>query len=166
MPPATFWAGPPGEKQTLCRRPLLQINAPPPLTRRPTPVFSCATRTKEQPGGSKILSPRCRRQSAGKPANASKPVCACGNGASGPNRESAREEPPPVLPGFRIERKLGEGSLGVVYAAHDEKLNRRVAIKVLHRRADEAVRRRVLDEARKAAGAGRPGHRDDFFGAR
>ena len=68
----------------------------------------------------------------------------------------AREEPPPVLPGFRIERKLGEGSLGAVYAAHDEKLNRRVAVKVLHHRADEAVRRRVLDEARKAAALGDP----------
>ena len=69
---------------------------------------------------------------------------------------SAHEEPPPVLPGFRIERKLGEGSLGAVYAAHDEKLNRRVAVKVLHHRADEAVRRRVLDEARKAAALGDP----------
>jgi serine/threonine protein kinase len=69
---------------------------------------------------------------------------------------SAREEPPPVLPGFRIERKLGDGSLGVVYAAHDEKLNRRVAVKVLRHRADEAVRRRVLDEARKAAALGDP----------
>jgi serine/threonine protein kinase len=67
-----------------------------------------------------------------------------------------REEPPPHLPGFRIERKLGEGSLGVVYAAHDEKLNRRVAVKVLRRRADEPVRRRVLDEARKAAALGDP----------
>jgi serine/threonine protein kinase len=67
-----------------------------------------------------------------------------------------REELPPHLPGFRIERKLGEGSLGVVYAAHDEKLNRRVAVKVLRRRADEPVRRRVLDEARKAAALGDP----------
>lgn len=66
------------------------------------------------------------------------------------------EESPPNLPGFQIERKLGEGSLGVVYAAHDEKLNRRVAIKVLRRRADEPVRRRVLDEARKAAALGDP----------
>ena len=64
------------------------------------------------------------------------------------------EEPPPHLPGYRIERKLGEGSLGMVYAAHDEKLNRRVAVKVLRRRADEPVRRRVLDEARKAAALG------------
>lgn len=69
---------------------------------------------------------------------------------------AGREEPPPGLPGFRIERKLGEGSLGVVYAAHDEKLNRRVAVKVLRRGADEPVRRRVLDEARKAAALGDP----------
>ena len=69
---------------------------------------------------------------------------------------SSRGEPPPTLPGFRIERKLGEGTLGVVYAAHDEKLNRRVAVKVLRHRADEAVRSRVLDEARKAAALGDP----------
>ena len=31
-------------------------------------------------------------------------------------QSAEREEPPPQLPGFRIERKLGEGSLGVVYA--------------------------------------------------
>jgi len=67
-----------------------------------------------------------------------------------------REERSPELPGFRLERKLGEGSLGVVYAAHDEKLNRRVAVKVLRSRADEPVRRRVLDEARKAAALGDP----------
>ena len=69
---------------------------------------------------------------------------------------AGREEPPPNLPGFRIERKLGEGSLGVVYAAHDEKLNRRVAVKVLHQHADAAIRRRILDEARKAAALGDP----------
>ncbi len=67
-----------------------------------------------------------------------------------------REETPPALPGFRIERRLGEGSLGAVFAAHDEKLNRRVAVKILHRRADEAFRRRVLYEARKAAALSDP----------
>jgi serine/threonine-protein kinase len=71
-----------------------------------------------------------------------------------PSAESA--EPPPHLPGFRLEGRLGQGSLSVVYAAHDEKLNRRVAIKVLRCHADEAVRRRVLDEARKAAALGDP----------
>lgn len=62
----------------------------------------------------------------------------------------------PNLPGFRIESKLGEGGLGVVYAAHDEKLNRRVAVKVLRAQADEPVSRRALDEARKAAAISDP----------
>src|SRR5687767_6875109 len=39
---------------------------------------------------------------------------------------------PPVIPGFRIERKMGRGGLGVVYEAWDEKLQRKVALKVLH----------------------------------
>ncbi len=66
------------------------------------------------------------------------------------------DETVPRLPGFRIERKLGEGSLGRVYAAHDEKLGRQVALKVLRRQADETLRRRVLDEARKAAALADP----------
>jgi serine/threonine protein kinase len=69
---------------------------------------------------------------------------------------SEHEEELPQLPGFHIERKLGQGGLGVVYAAHDEKLDRRVVIKVLRRNADEKVRRRVLDEARHTAGLSDP----------
>ena len=76
------------------------------------------------------------------------------DGAEPPFTEHA--EVAPRLPGFRIDRKLGEGTLGVVFAAHDEKLNRRVAIKVLRRRTDEQVRRRLLDEARKAAALSDP----------
>src|SRR6185369_11008625 len=73
--------------------------------------------------------------------------------ASGHDDESDES---PRLPGFRIERKLGQGGLGMVYAAHDEKLNRRVAIKVLRRRSDAEVRKRVLDEARHTAALGDP----------
>src|SRR6266704_3667780 len=69
---------------------------------------------------------------------------------------SAPQQSPPSLPGFRIERELGAGSLGVVYAAHDEKLNRRVAIKILRCRAEEGLRQRVLEEARKAAALADP----------
>ncbi|HEY6166900.1 MAG TPA: serine/threonine-protein kinase, partial [Verrucomicrobiae bacterium] len=69
---------------------------------------------------------------------------------------SEHEEELPRLPGFRIERKLGQGGLGMVFAAHDEKLNRRVAIKVLRRRSDAQVRKRVLDEARNTAALGDP----------
>ncbi len=63
---------------------------------------------------------------------------------------------PPKLPGFRMEGRLGRGSLGIVYAAHDEKLNRPVAIKVLHRRADPEVRNRILSEARHIAALSDP----------
>ncbi|TAK93821.1 MAG: serine/threonine protein kinase [Verrucomicrobia bacterium] len=69
---------------------------------------------------------------------------------------SEHEEAAPQLPGYRIERKLGQGGLGVVYAAHDEKLNRRVVIKVLRSRADAQVRKRVLDEARHTAALSDP----------
>jgi serine/threonine protein kinase len=69
---------------------------------------------------------------------------------------SDHEEEAPSLPGYRIERKIGQGGLGAVYAAHDEKLNRRVAIKVLRRRADLEVRQRVLEEARHTAALGDP----------
>ena len=57
----------------------------------------------------------------------------------------------PFIAGFRIDRQLGRGGLGVVYEAWDEKLHRRVAIKTLHTVPDAEIRRRVLDEARKTA---------------
>jgi len=67
------------------------------------------------------------------------------------------EDTPPRLAGYRIEHKLGAGGLGTVYAAHDEKLNRRVAIKVLRMPPSAAARERVLQEARKAAALNDPG---------
>ena len=57
----------------------------------------------------------------------------------------------PMIAGFKIERQLGRGGIGVVYQAWDEKLHRRVAIKTLHAVPDAEMRRRVLDEARKIA---------------
>jgi len=73
-----------------------------------------------------------------------------------PDDSSAGAVAFPRVPGFRIESRLGQGSLGAVYAAHDEKLNRSVALKVLHLTANAEVRRRVLNEARQAAGLSDP----------
>lgn len=56
---------------------------------------------------------------------------------------------------YTIERKLGEGGMGEVYLAHDQRLERRVAIKVMRAMGEEA-RQRFLREARVAAGINHP----------
>ncbi len=59
-------------------------------------------------------------------------------------------EPGSVVGKYRIERKLGEGGMGAVYAAEHVRLQQRVAIKVLHE-AHEAARVRFEREARAAS---------------
>jgi len=68
----------------------------------------------------------------------------------------------PLLPATRIARfvvleELGRGGMGVVYAAYDTELDRRVAIKLVHEHAvDGEQRRRVLAEARALARLSHP----------
>src|SRR5262245_18777911 len=59
---------------------------------------------------------------------------------------------------FRILDRFGEGGMGVVYRAEDEKLKRVVALKLLppERLADEERRVRFLREARAAAAVTHP----------
>ncbi len=52
---------------------------------------------------------------------------------------------------YRIDRLLGQGAMGRVYLAHDPKLNREVAVKVLTARVDERTRERFELEARAIA---------------
>jgi len=58
---------------------------------------------------------------------------------------------------YAIDRKLGEGGMGVVYAARDERLERIVALKTMSAVArDETARRRFWREARAAASVNHP----------
>lgn len=57
---------------------------------------------------------------------------------------------------WRIERELGRGGAGGVFAAHDTHLDRTVALKVYHGRTS-ADRARLLNEGRVAAAFDHPG---------
>ena len=59
---------------------------------------------------------------------------------------------------FRIVDRIGAGGMGVVYRAHDEHLDRDVAIKVLPAASfrDPSARARLLREARTASKLNHP----------
>ncbi|HLE33025.1 MAG TPA: protein kinase, partial [Bacteroidota bacterium] len=59
---------------------------------------------------------------------------------------------------YHILEKLGEGGMGIVFKAHDTKLNRTVAVKMLPDRVnrDESSKARFLQEAQAAAGLNHP----------
>jgi Protein kinase domain len=59
----------------------------------------------------------------------------------------------PRIPGYEIEGRVGAGGMAVVFRAHDERLRRPVALKVITPAlaADDGFRRRFIREARAAA---------------
>src|SRR4051794_37516762 len=70
---------------------------------------------------------------------------------------SPRADLPARVGHYAIERKLGQGGMGVVYMAHDERLRRTVAVKMISSVAgDEQVRQRFWREARAAASVNHP----------
>src|SRR4051812_36354543 len=64
---------------------------------------------------------------------------------------------PDTIAHYRLGAKLGEGGMGVVYAAADERLHRQVAIKMVRGTShDPQSRERLWREARAAASVSHP----------
>src|SRR5687768_6865744 len=79
------------------------------------------------------------------------------NSPSTPPNDPARQSLPSRIGYYEIERKLGEGGMGIVYAARDVRLKRTVAVKTMSSLAsDEAARRRFWREAEIAASINHP----------
>jgi len=58
---------------------------------------------------------------------------------------------------YVIERQLGQGGMGIVYAAHDDRLQRKIAIKTLPTPSgNDVAKQRLWREARAAAGVNHP----------
>ena len=76
---------------------------------------------------------------------------------AGPGASEQPAAPPGRIGPYVITRRLGEGGMGVVYAAEDERLGRPVAVKTIAAVGpDETARRRFWREARAAAAVNHP----------
>src|SRR2546421_8630056 len=80
----------------------------------------------------------------------------------GGNAELAGSAAAAVIPQrigrYRVEKILGQGGFGLVYLAHDDQLQRHVALKLLRpdRWEDRTLRQRFLTEARSASALNHP----------
>jgi serine/threonine protein kinase/tetratricopeptide (TPR) repeat protein len=74
-----------------------------------------------------------------------------------PSASATGNDRPDRIGPYVIERKLGEGGMGVVYAARDARLERMIAVKTLSAAPDdERARQRLWREARAAASVNHP----------
>ncbi len=82
------------------------------------------------------------------------------DGAVSDETNSARASvgPGDKIAGYRLEEQIGQGGMAVVYRAHDDRLDRRVALKLLAPglASDTAFRTRFIRESRAAAAVDHP----------
>src|SRR5262245_26975359 len=57
---------------------------------------------------------------------------------------------------YEITGTLGQGGMGIVYVARDDRLQRTVALKMMTGMSDDAARKRFWREARAAASVNHP----------
>jgi serine/threonine protein kinase len=74
------------------------------------------------------------------------------------NSAPANVKPGEKIAGYRLEEQIGQGGMAVVYRAYDERLDRRVALKVLAPglASDTAFRTRFIRESHAAAAVDHP----------
>src|SRR5262249_57954269 len=79
-------------------------------------------------------------------------------GKEGPAVDAVGDAMPQRIGRYRVEKILGGGGFGLVYLAHDEQLQRHVALKLLRtgRAEDRKLRQRFLTEARSASALNHP----------
>lgn len=105
-----------------------------------------------------------RRSTSTGPSDSVRSGAGTGRGSggygTGPRPRRAEDVPPvPQVGRYLLLRKLGQGGMGVVYAAYDPDLDRKVALKLLHpsaNRDNEEARSRLLREAQAMARVSHP----------
>jgi tetratricopeptide (TPR) repeat protein/predicted Ser/Thr protein kinase len=102
---------------------------------------------------------RLAEDTSGSDADTSEPGIESALALERARRRLVGQAPAPVRVGrYRIVERLGRGGMGVVYAAHDDELDRTVAVKVLRAdlARDDGSRRRLLREAQAMARLSHP----------
>ncbi len=80
-----------------------------------------------------------------------------GTATGGPTvRPSVASDLPDRIGPYRVVRQIGQGGMGVVFEARDDRLERAVAIKTIKGGPDDQSAKRFLREARAAAGLNHP----------
>ncbi len=108
-----------------------------------------ATNPSAEPELESKLGPVLEMESAAKPGPVTWPSVAGSTGVDGTPRRMER---------YEIRRRLGQGGMATVYLAHDPKIGRDVALKLLHPSlsADDECRTRFMREARAAGSLSHP----------